>query len=289
MRYEGPGEIIDDPGRNYGPLWEDEAWAVVMHTTETPGLPGYREKTITPNITIDPKRRRVYRHVDLNSRCGALRGSNTVYKDTGVRVPMNEKAISIEVICYSDKRIADQSASRTWVGDLTDEDLEFIAQVVAWVVKKVGRIGRNVTPQPVGGWRYGLDSKWRGSAKEWDEFSGITAHGWVFGQIHWDTGVLDLVRLNTRVWEIIDGEEDMTPEQAETLEFFGALKEEIEKSGGNSNSLLHTLNFYRQFARHFSINGAQPEEVARALIALAEAQGVTLPDEEVVRLVRTNV
>lgn len=289
MRYEGPGEIISDPGRDYGPLWEDEAWAVVMHTTETPGLPGYRDKTITPNITIDPRRRRVYTHVDLDRRCGALRGSNTVFKETGIRVPMNEKAIQIELICYSDKRIADQSASRTWVGDLTDEDLEFIAQVVAWVVKRVGRIGRNVTPQPPSGWRYGLGSKYRGSAKEWDEFSGITAHGWVFGQKHWDTGVLDLVRLNTRVWEIIDGEEDMTPEQAETLEFFGELKGQIEESGGNSNSLFYGLQFYRWVASHYGISGADPLAVARRLLAEIEKGGAPLPAEEVVRLIRADV
>lgn len=289
MRYEGPGEIISDPGRDYGPLWADEEWAVVMHTTETSGLPGYRNKTITPNITIDPKRRRVYDHVDLQRRCGALRGSSTVFKETGIRVPMNEKAIQIELICYSDKRIADQSASRTWVGDLTDEDLEFIAQVVAWIVKRVGRIGKAVTPQPAGGWRYGVGSRYRGSAQEWKEFSGITAHGWVFGQKHWDTGVFDLVRLHHRVWDIIEGEDDMTPEQAETLEFFGALKGKIEESGGNSNSLFYSLQFYRWIASHYGISGADPIAVARRLLAEIEKGGAPLPAEEVVKLIRANV
>lgn len=202
MKYEGPGTIIDKPGRDYGPLEAEWPWAIVLHTTETSGLPGYNNMAYNPKVTIDPDRRLVYRHVDLELRDGALKGSRQVFEDTGVWVPMGQKAINIEIIGYSSARIADQHPARLAVRDFTDDHYEFIAQVVAWI-KAAMNVGWDITPQPAGGWTYGIDSPHRGTPEAWQELDGLTAHGWVYGQQHWDTNGLDLVRIWNRVGEIL--------------------------------------------------------------------------------------
>jgi hypothetical protein len=201
MNYEGPGDSILRPmnGRDYGPLWADRyPLKLILHTTETATLPGYNNGSYAPHITIDTLARKVWQHVPLDRRCGALRGSIAVYNDTGVRTVMNEVCVQVEIIGYSDRNIVlTYGGNRRWVGDFGDADYEFIGRVVAYL-RQVCAIGDGLHAMPAGeAWRYGINSRFRMPAPEpWESFAGMTAHGGVFGQRHWDTGVLNLWRIH---------------------------------------------------------------------------------------------
>lgn len=210
MLYDGPGELVPVfDGPNYGPLWADRyPLAIVLHTTETAGVPGYGGGSSAPHLTVDTARRRVFQHQPLNRRAGSLRGSNQVFKDTGVRVVMNEKAVQVEIIGYSDRAVVQRyGRGRRWVGDFTDEEYAFLAEVVHYLKGLFG-IGDALHARPAGdSWKAGISSPYRLSAHEWEQLDGMTAHGGVFGQTHWDTGVLDL----HRIWTPNQGD-DMIPQ-----------------------------------------------------------------------------
>lgn len=210
MIYDGPGELVKlFDGPDYGPLWFDKyPIAIVVHTTETLGRPGYNGGSSAPQVTIDPAKQVVYQHQPLDRRGGALRGTKRVHTDTGVWSVMNEKAFHIEIIGYSDKAVvAKYGGGRRWVGDFDDSDYAFIADVTHYIKDLFG-IGDALHALPAGdSWKAGISSPYRLSAHDWEQLDGMTAHGGIFGQTHWDTGVLDLNRLWTP--RPIDKEEDM--------------------------------------------------------------------------------
>jgi hypothetical protein len=262
--YDGPGDTILRPlnGINYGPLWTDRyPLKLVLHTTETVGLPGYNNGAHAPHITIDTLARKVWQHVLLDARCGALRGSTAVFNDTGVRTVMNEVAVQVEIIGYSDRNtVINFGGNRRWVGDFQDYDYEFIAEVVAYL-KRVCGIGDGLHAMPAGqSWSYGINSRHRMAAPEpWESFAGMTAHGGVFGQRHWDTGVLDL----PRIWQQVL-EDEMDPAVRQFYEELHAL---ITSSGGNSRSLMYVLDEYRARAKSLGVGGNEPQRVADGTLA----------------------
>ncbi|HEX7099651.1 MAG TPA: hypothetical protein VF377_10450 [Acidimicrobiia bacterium] len=213
MLYDGPGDLVKIfDGPNYGPLWFDRyPIAIVAHTTETKGLPDYGGGASAPQITIDPAERIVFQHQPLDHRGGALRGTRRVYADTGVYAVMNEKAVQVEIIGYSDKQtVVKYGDGRRWVGDFTAADYEFIAAVVHYL-KGLFDIGDDIHARPSGrSWAAGISSPYRMGAEAWEQFGGFTAHGGIFGQTHFDTGVLDL----HRIWR---GDDLMTPEEKVAL------------------------------------------------------------------------
>lgn len=210
MIYDGPGDLVkvfDCP--DYGPLWSDRyPIALVAHTTETKGKPDYNGGSWAPQVTLDPFRFVCYQHQYLDRRSGALRGTKKVHDDTGVWTVMNEKAVQAEIIGYSDRaQVERYKDGRVWVGDFGDEQYRFLAEAFAWLQSALG-IGDALHARPSGqSWAYGVNSPHRLGATDWEQFSGLTAHGGVFGQIHWDTGVLDL----HRIWTPNQGD-DMIPQ-----------------------------------------------------------------------------
>ena len=194
----------------YGPLPDKgmETLALVYHTTETSGIPGFSDGDVAPHYLYMPADRSWWWFgANLNQRVGTMKGSGS----TGVYA--NEKAVQLEIVCYSDKSIADQSASRLWVGDFTEEHYQDLADFYRWIRGEVP-IGEEVTSTPPGGWQYGSGSIYRLSTSAWYDFSGLTAHGCVPGQSHWDTGVLDL----DLIFDLSMAGDDEEDEVARTLE-----------------------------------------------------------------------
>src|SRR5690606_20571933 len=175
MLYDGPGELVPVfDGPNYGPLWADRyPLAIVLHTTETAGVPRYGGGSSAPHLTVDTARRRVFQHQPLNRRAGSLRGSNQVFKDTGVRAVMNEKAVQVEIIGYSDKAVVDAyGGGRRWVGDFGDEEYAFLAEVVHYLRDLFG-IGDALHALPAAdSWKAGISSPYRLSAEAWEQLDG---------------------------------------------------------------------------------------------------------------------
>lgn len=172
----------------YGPLPDKglAEVAAVYHTTETRGMPGYRGGDTAPHYTYDPSPRVFWYHADLARRVGTMRGSST----TGVHA--NEKSIQLEIIAYSDWS---KSSGGLWVGDFTDEHYLDLAWFLQWCRTTNHHVSDAVTPTPPGGWLYGANSPYRLDEATWLNFGGLTCHGAVPGQTHWDTGVLDLERI----------------------------------------------------------------------------------------------
>lgn len=181
-----PGSV-DNPERGtvYGPLPThgfDEV-ALVLHTTETRGMPGFNHGDTAPHYVYSPTTRvwTMWSEYE-DGYVGTMKGHSTGGHS-------NCKAFQVEILGYSDGNHS------PWVGDFTDQNYQDLADFVKWARERYG-IGDMVTPTPDGGWRYGTGSEHRLSDEEWAEFTGLTAHGAVPRNTHWDTGVLDLARID---------------------------------------------------------------------------------------------
>lgn len=190
-------------GRRYGTLTSKYPLCVVFHSTETASLPGYDGGNSAPHLSYDPRTRIWIQHQDLDAWVGALRRGNGP-------ISANAKAIQVEIICYSDKAIADQYG-RLWIGNLTDGNYADLSGFVAWL-RVEGWLPSLAVWMPAPSWRYGTASPYRMPWSQYLAFDGITAHGGVPDQTHWNTGVLDLYRIAAGA--IVDpwpdtGDEDM--------------------------------------------------------------------------------
>ena len=191
------------PATIYGdlPTHGHDKLAVVFHTTETRGMPWYNTGDTAPHYTYDAKQRTFWRHAYAEyGYVGTLKGHTTGGHG-------NCKAIQLEIIAYSSFTNADKYGG-LWVGNFTPEMYQDLADF--WVYHR-DRFGLEdeVYHEPAFGWRAGADSPYRLSDENWAHFSGLTAHGGVPRNTHWDTGVLDLYR----EWELGQPKEELMPKQ----------------------------------------------------------------------------
>jgi hypothetical protein len=109
-------------------------------------------------------------------------------------------------VAYSDRRYADQTGG-LWVGDFGQAHYEDLAWFWKWHRDEFG-LTDEVYPEPIFGWRAGVDSVYRLTSDQWANFNGLTAHGAVPLNTHWDTGLLRL----EKIWNIAR-EEELMPKQ----------------------------------------------------------------------------
>ncbi len=195
MRY--PEAIWKGDGQSGG-SYIGLSFRVVLHTTETTGVPGYSDGATAPHVTYVPKTRRWVQHTDFNIAARALRNL------AGGVQTNRANALQVEIVCYSAKNIADQSSSRLWVGDLTDDHYQDLRDFLAWVYAAFdvssmwpGKQALSSSEANTPGFRM--------TSVEWNQFDGVCAHQHVPENTHWDTGALDW----SRVIEI--GETTMLP------------------------------------------------------------------------------
>jgi hypothetical protein len=174
----------------------------VYHTTETRGVPGFRSGATAPHYLYHPVEDRWVRYAEYeDGYVGTLKGHTKGGHG-------NCKAFQVEIVAYSDR---DASAGGIWVGDFSDHHYQELTRFWVWARDRYG-IGDNVTPTPDGGWLSGTGSPYRLTDQQWETFSGLTAHGAVPRNSHWDTGILDLERITT-------GDDDMAYDQFRAAEF----------------------------------------------------------------------
>jgi hypothetical protein len=185
-----PAKRGSPTARTYGPLPKGGLpLALVYHTTETGSWPGYNFGLVAPHYSYKATTREWRWHgAALTRYVGTMKSS----RRTGTAA--NEKSIQVEIIAYSDRSKVDRS-SRIWVGDFEDHHYQDLAAFAAWASEERGIRLDHVTSTPPGGWRAGSGSAWRLPRQAWLDFDGISAHGAVTGQTHWDTGVLNLDRI----------------------------------------------------------------------------------------------
>lgn len=185
-----PGSVdADSPAVTYGPLPTHgrTAVAVVYHTTETNGVPGFRGGATAPHYLYHPDRARWVRYAEYeDGYVGTLKGHETGGHG-------NCKAFQVEIVGYSER---DKAVERggLWVGDFDDRNYSELGRFWDWARDRYG-VADAFTPTPDGGWLAGTGSPYRMTDEQWRQFSGLTAHGAVPLNSHWDTGVLDLERI----------------------------------------------------------------------------------------------
>lgn len=183
-------------GREYGPLpdggYTTEDIRLILHTTETSAMPSYGNPagSTAPHYTYNPKARRWYGHADLDHRVGTDKSAG------------NPVSVAVELMCYSDKQVADASSHRLWVGDFTEEMYQDIADFCVWLQTEVYphmQLNKKTygPSRDFPSWIYGASAPTRMNWTEWNAFGGgLTSHGASpSGTTHWDTGALDLQRI----------------------------------------------------------------------------------------------
>lgn len=190
---ENSEDLQRQPATTYGPLPTHGRIkvATVLHTTETTGVPSFNDGDTAPHYSYEPfNDHRWIRWADpRDGYVGTMKGHSTGH--------YNCKAIQLEIIGYSSKTVAEnRDVGHMWIGNLDDQAYAELAAFYLWSVQNHG-VEYDVYDRPneAESWLSGVSSPLRMSELEWEKFSGLTAHGAVPGNSHWDTGVLDLTRI----------------------------------------------------------------------------------------------
>ena len=181
-----PGSI-DSPtkAKTYGPLptHGKTRVALVLHTTESVGMPGFGDATRAPHYVYSIATRQWTMWAEYHDGyVGTLTGHT-------LGGHLNCQAFQVEIIGYSNLNYSPN------VLEMDSGHYEDLARFYRWAREMYG-IENRYTPTPAGGWVYGVSSVERMTVAEWDAFSGLTAHGAVPNTRHWDTGLLDLGRVH---------------------------------------------------------------------------------------------
>lgn len=155
-------------------------WKVVLHTTETKTIPGYRLGFTAPHLTYYPLARQWVQHTSLYTAARALKRVSTQTN--------RANALQVEIVCYSSLPIA-QSVNGLWVAELSMEHTTDLANFVDWC-----------------GAEFGVEQKWplrqafsyaqanvpgfRLSSSQWLAYNGVLGHQHVPTNEHWDPGAL---------------------------------------------------------------------------------------------------
>lgn len=175
---------------NTGGFYVGLPFRVVLHTTETVGLPSYDRGAVAPHLTYDPVEHVWTQHSKLTTAARVLRNP------TGGVQTNRANALQVEIICYSNKHVADQADNRLWVGDLDKQALADLRDFIKWT---------------------GVAFKWRGTQalsytqansdnyrftdEQWNAWDGVCSHQDVPENTHWDTGALR--------WDILMGDNEI--------------------------------------------------------------------------------
>jgi hypothetical protein len=162
-------------------------YRVVLHTTETQGLPSYSGGATAPHLTYDPRSRRWTQHTDLNIAARALRNLSG-----GVQTN-RQRALQVEIICYSNKALADQ-LGRLWVGNLPATAYDDLQAFIRWSSQQYGVVDKWPGRQA---FSYGGANVpgFRMTAAQWIGYTGVCGHQHVPENTHWDPGALQWGRL----------------------------------------------------------------------------------------------
>jgi len=209
----------------------------VIHETLTTTLPGYRNMTTCPHLTI-MRNGQIYQHIPFDRAARSLRNMAG-----GVQTNrQGSVCVQIEFIGYSDK------------DDWSTAQITAARKFMQWAEANLGI--PFTFPLPVGGpEQYGLKNPLEMSFDQWNRFTGWCEHLHVPENTHWDAGKEAGIRAV------------FAPATLTSMdEFFKKLEQQITSTGGNFLSLWYVLEFYREFAKATSIPGDNPRAVARELM-----------------------
>jgi hypothetical protein len=231
--------------------------ALVFHTTETSGMPGFKSGKTAPHFVYEPKNGAWSQMAELNRRVGTMKGSATT------KVFANEKSIQVEIIGYSSRKLADGHPARLWVGDFSDRMYTDLARFVKWCLDNKMISNRVYGPDQFTSFG-GANSKHRLTKEAWYSFDGLTAHGAPPGQTHFDTGALNLVRIMT---EATGGQ---LPPQGDDMAFLPLIKTDGFEAGRvdrieDVKALQARLNRIANVSPKVTVDGKYGDDTATAI------------------------
>lgn len=160
-------------------------WRVVLHTTETSGMPGYGGGYAAPHLTYDPRYGSWTQHTPFDRAARALRNISG-----GVQTN-RANALQVEVICYSNKSVADEQPYRTWAGDLTPRDIYSIRQFLGWAVENFPGMSLRHPDRTALSYAEANAPGFRVTNGMWySALYGVYGHQHIPEQTHWDPAAL---------------------------------------------------------------------------------------------------
>jgi hypothetical protein len=268
-------------------------WKLVIHTTETEGVPDYQNGALAPHITYHCAKRQWVQHTPFN------RPSESVMTFD------DDQLIQVELVCYSAKNIADaKPATRLWVGNLTDEHLADLAAFTDWL-RRYLPIQPRWPEKAATSYGQANAAGFRMTARELYAFDGILGHQHTPSpNTHWDPGAfpwaryIDLLQggdMGHRYtsWDALTDEHQWEGPPPAWVDSNGVWAAYVA-AGGTSNPDSYNLAFTRsdmawvwnRFIRHNGGNRVGDlEKRVRALESSAAGGGLTLDAvvQEVIR------
>jgi hypothetical protein len=169
--------------------YQSAPWRIVLHTTETEGVPGYDGGSSAPHLTYNVRDRKWWQHTDLGTAARALKNL-----DGGVQTN-RQRALQVEIVCYSDKNVADDDPSdRYWVGNLPDTAYTDLCAFLIWAATQYGVVTKWPGKAALS-YSQANASGFRMSSGEWNNYNGVCGHQHVPENDHWDPGAIDWDRL----------------------------------------------------------------------------------------------
>jgi hypothetical protein len=180
------------------PRRADAPSRIVIHTTETARLPGYRDGSVAPHFTIgvgDPGslpneeagKVRIWQHISLDRTASALKHKPGTIETNH----MGAHCVQIECITY----IGDQDKAGIVgnKGKFPKALSKALAGLVDEITTALGDINISTYPEK---WSasgsYGEKASQRLTEEQWETFNGICGHEHVPNNTHWDPGAFDI-------------------------------------------------------------------------------------------------
>ena len=188
---------------------------IVLHTTETLGVPRYGDITglnSAPHFTVHTDGS-VYQHHDIDRAARALR-------NVAGGVQTNRQGVhcvQIEIVAYAKNG-----------SNLPGPQLSALRSLIAWIRAQTG-IPATWRTISRGSHCYGASSPCRMSPREWVDFEGICGHQEVSENSHWDPGVFDIGAI------VEDDMAQFSDEEAETLR---GMARAVKEHGSNGYGLV---------------------------------------------------
>ena len=149
---------------------------LVLHSTETTGLPGYQDGYTAPSLTVDPWGLRTWQHFP------SVAYSTKTLRDTGGFAENRDCVSQIEIIGYSDPARKD---SGKFLPQLGVAGVGYLAEVIAWYGREWSIPLEIPALWPMYPASYGRTSA-RMSTATYDAYRGILGHLHVPDNAHGD-------------------------------------------------------------------------------------------------------
>jgi hypothetical protein len=163
-------------GRQGQPFTTGANPKLILHTTETKGLPNY---AWPPHLTADLDAGRCWQHIDFRLGAYALRSSG------GGKSPnKNARTYQVELIAYAEE-----------VPAKGDGWYQRLADLIAWFHESLDVPLTYPEAGFEGPAAYGENGSRRMTWVEFSTASGVLGHQFAPGNTHWDPGKLDVARL----------------------------------------------------------------------------------------------